>query len=120
MRPTEAAIQKLPAHLRRYVVTQDYDAYTSRDQAVWRHILHRLKAHLGDKAHSVYLEGLEATGIGSDAQVMRGNVRIGQRQIVVQRAADRQRPGGDAVHLPHVAVAVEQFERGQSAAQFHA
>ncbi len=67
MRPTEAAIQKLPAHLRRYVVTQDYDAYTPRDQSVWRHILHRLKSHLADKAHPVYLQGLEATGIGSEA-----------------------------------------------------
>jgi phenylalanine-4-hydroxylase len=67
MRPTEAAIQKLPAHLRRYVVTQDYDAYTPRDQSVWRHILNRLKAHLADKAHPDYLAGLEATGIGSEA-----------------------------------------------------
>lgn len=67
MRPTETAIQNLPAHLRRYVVAQDYDAYTPRDQAVWRHILHRLKAHLAGTAHPVYLEGLEATGIGSEA-----------------------------------------------------
>lgn len=67
MTPTQAAIAKLPAHLRRYVVTQDYAAYTPRDQAVWRHILHRLKAHLADKAHGVYLEGLEATGIGSES-----------------------------------------------------
>jgi phenylalanine-4-hydroxylase len=61
--PTERAIERLPAHLRRYVVTQNYEAYTPRDQSVWRHILRRLKAHLADKAHAVYLEGLEATGI---------------------------------------------------------
>jgi len=61
---TEHAIAQLPPHLRRYVVTQDYGAYTPRDQAVWRHILHRLTAHLGDKAHPSYLRGLEATGIG--------------------------------------------------------
>jgi phenylalanine-4-hydroxylase len=67
MTPTERAIQKLPAHLRRFVVSQDYDAYTPRDQAVWRHILHRLKAHLADRAHPIYLEGLTATGIGSES-----------------------------------------------------
>ncbi|HXC16573.1 MAG TPA: aromatic amino acid hydroxylase [Holophagaceae bacterium] len=66
MTPTERAIAKLPGHLRRFVVTQDYDAYTPRDQAVWRHILRRLTGHLKDRAHPVYLEGLAATGIGLD------------------------------------------------------
>ncbi|HTL97520.1 MAG TPA: aromatic amino acid hydroxylase [Holophagaceae bacterium] len=64
MTPTERAIAKLPGHLRRFVVAQDYGAYTPRDQAVWRHILRRLTGHLRDKAHPVYLEGLAATGIG--------------------------------------------------------
>jgi phenylalanine-4-hydroxylase len=67
MTPTEKTIARLPAHLRRYVVSQDYAAYTPRDQAVWRHILGKLKGHLADKAHSVYLEGLEATGIGLES-----------------------------------------------------
>ncbi len=64
MTPTERAIAKLPGHLRRFVVSQSYGAYTPRDQAVWRHILHRLTDHLRGKAHPVFLEGLEATGIG--------------------------------------------------------
>lgn len=64
MTPTERAIAKLPSHLRRFVVVQDYGAYTPRDHAVWRHILRRLTGHLKDKAHPVYLEGLAATGIG--------------------------------------------------------
>ncbi len=64
MTPTQAAIDKLPAHLRRYVVSQDYDAYTPRDHAVWRHIMRRLTGHLKDRAHGSYLQGLEATGIG--------------------------------------------------------
>lgn len=64
MSPTQRAIDNLPAHLRRYVVEQDYAAYTSRDQAVWRHILHRLTDHLKDHAHQSYLSGLAATGIG--------------------------------------------------------
>jgi phenylalanine-4-hydroxylase len=61
--PTERAIASLPPHLRRFVVAQDYAAYTPRDHAVWRHILHRLTAHLRDRAHPRYLAGLEATGI---------------------------------------------------------
>lgn len=64
--PTEAAIARLPPHLRRFVVTQDYQAYTPRDHAVWRHILRRLAGTLADKAHPVYLEGLRATGIESE------------------------------------------------------
>ncbi|MBU8898831.1 aromatic amino acid hydroxylase [Corallococcus sp. H22C18031201] len=67
MTPTERTIANLPAHLRRYVVGQDYAAYTPRDQAVWRHILGKLRGHLADKAHPVYLEGLEATGIGMES-----------------------------------------------------
>ncbi len=63
MTPTERAIAALPPHLRRFVVTQDYDAYTPRDHAVWRHILRRLTAHLKERAHPRYLAGLAATGI---------------------------------------------------------
>jgi phenylalanine-4-hydroxylase len=66
MTPTEKTLARLPPHLRRYVVGQDYASYTPRDQAVWRHVLRRLRNHLSDKAHAVYLEGLEATGIGVD------------------------------------------------------
>ncbi|MDR3672331.1 MAG: aromatic amino acid hydroxylase [Holophaga sp.] len=59
-----SASAPLPSHLERYVVAQDYGAYTPRDHAVWRHILGRLTAHLADKAHPSYLEGLAAAGIG--------------------------------------------------------
>ena len=64
MTPTERAIHRLPPHLRRYVVDQDPGAYTPRDHAVWRHILHKLTDHLAGKAHESYLAGLAATGIG--------------------------------------------------------
>ncbi len=63
MTPSERAMAALPPHLRRFVVAQDYAAYTPRDHAVWRHILRRLTAHLKDVAHPRYLAGLEATGI---------------------------------------------------------
>jgi phenylalanine-4-hydroxylase len=62
--PTERAIHRLPAHLRRYVVDQEAGAYTPRDHAVWRHILHKLTDHLAGKAHESYFAGLAATGIG--------------------------------------------------------
>jgi phenylalanine-4-hydroxylase len=48
------------------VVDQDPGAYTPRDHAVWRHILHKLAAHLGERAHASYWAGLAATGIGLD------------------------------------------------------
>jgi phenylalanine-4-hydroxylase len=63
MTPTERAITALPPHLRRFVVTQDYGAYTPRDHAVWRHVLRRLTGHLAERAHPRYLHGLAATGI---------------------------------------------------------
>jgi phenylalanine-4-hydroxylase len=61
--PTRRAIERLPAHLRRYTVDQDHEAYTPRDHAVWRHILRRLTERLKDTAHASYLSGLTATGI---------------------------------------------------------
>jgi len=62
--PTERAIAGLPPHLRRFVVAQDYGAYTPRDHAVWRHVLRRLTAFLATRAHPRYLAGLAETGIG--------------------------------------------------------
>ena len=66
MTPTERAADALPAHLRRFVVDQEWDAYTPRDHAVWRHVLRRLVAQLRDRAHESYVRGLEATGIGTE------------------------------------------------------
>ena len=70
----------LPLHLARYVVPQDYEAYTPRDQAVWRHILGRLTAQLKDRAHPSYLEGLAATGIDVETipSLEEMNVRLGK------------------------------------------
>lgn len=64
---TAAAIARLPPHLRRYVVTQDWDAYTPRDHAVWRHIMRKLSRTLAERAHPDYLSGLAGTGIGTEA-----------------------------------------------------
>lgn len=64
--PTERAVQRLPAHLRRFVVPQHYDDYTERDHAVWKHVMGKLTALLRTNAHPSYLEGLAATGIRTD------------------------------------------------------
>ncbi len=59
-------IDSLPVHLRAFVTTQDYAAYTARDQAAWRFIMKHLSRQLADTAHPVYMEGLAATGISLD------------------------------------------------------
>lgn len=55
--------ENLPQHLKKYIAKQNYEKYTSIDQAVWRFILRQLKNYLKTHAHSSYLEGLEKTGI---------------------------------------------------------
>ena len=84
----------LPPHLARYVVAQDYGAYTPRDHAVWRHILRRLTAHLQDRAHPSYLEGLAAAGIGVE--------RIPSLEEMNARLAQLgwRRGGGAGLHPP--------------------
>jgi phenylalanine-4-hydroxylase len=64
--PAQRALEALPPHLRRFAVDQEYEAYSPRDHAVWRHVLRRLVRHLADKAHPSYLAGLSATGIGTE------------------------------------------------------
>jgi phenylalanine-4-hydroxylase len=59
-------IAALPAHLRPFVKTQDYAAYTPRDHAVWRFVMRHLTRQLEHTAHPVYLEGLKRTGISLD------------------------------------------------------
>lgn len=60
----DALLQRLPSHLRAYVVEQDHARhYSAQDHAVWRYTLHQLLATLRDAAHPVYLDGLARTGI---------------------------------------------------------
>jgi phenylalanine-4-hydroxylase len=56
----------VPAHLRRYVVEQNYAAYTARDQAVWRFVLLQTHARLLRTAHPAYGAGFAAAGIEVD------------------------------------------------------
>ncbi len=54
---------RLPQHLQKYIVDQDYGKYTAQDQAVWRYCLRQLKNFLGQHGHPCYSEGLTKTGI---------------------------------------------------------
>jgi phenylalanine-4-hydroxylase len=63
---TDSTLAKIPPHLRRFVVEQNYTRYTHEDQAVWRYIMRQLKAFLSQHAHEAYVEGLAKTGISVD------------------------------------------------------
>ena len=63
---TEATRAKIPAHLHKYIVEQNYARYTPEDQAVWRYIMRQLKHFLGKHAHATYLEGLKKSAIEVD------------------------------------------------------
>lgn len=56
-------IQQVPAHLRKYVVDQNYSRYTPEDQAAWRYVLRQLTQFLSVHAHPCYMEGLRRTGV---------------------------------------------------------
>ena len=57
----------IPSHLQKYVVEQNYARYTPVDQAVWRYCLRQLKKILSVHGHSSYIDGLEKTGINTEA-----------------------------------------------------
>lgn len=60
---TNATRAKIPDHLRKYIVAQNYARYTPEDQAVWRFIMRQLKNFLSKHAHQSYLQGLDKTGL---------------------------------------------------------
>ncbi len=59
-------IEKLPHHLKDFIIDQNYAQYTGRNQAVWRYVMRRNLDYLSSVAHSSYLEGLNKTGISID------------------------------------------------------
>ncbi|WP_420574896.1 aromatic amino acid hydroxylase [Kordia sp.] len=60
-------LDKLPPHLQQYIKPQNYDDYTSINQAVWRYVMRKSVSYLSTVAHDSYLDGLEKTGISIDA-----------------------------------------------------
>jgi phenylalanine-4-hydroxylase len=58
-----AVIDKLPKHLKSFIIDQNYSRYTPQDQAVWRYVMRQNVNYLGDVAHESYLNGLHKAGI---------------------------------------------------------
>jgi len=54
---------KLPRYLQKYVVSQNYEKYTAKDQAVWRFIMRQSRDFFSSRAHGIWLSGLKDTGI---------------------------------------------------------
>ena len=56
-------LEKLPNHLRCFILEQPYNEYTSKDQAVWRYVMRKNIAYLSEVAHASYITGLKKTGV---------------------------------------------------------
>ena len=59
-------IDRLPAHLRQFIMPQNYDNYTAINQAVWRYVMRKNVDYLTRVAHKSYVDGLKQTGISID------------------------------------------------------
>jgi phenylalanine-4-hydroxylase len=59
-------LESVPTHLHPYVVEQNYNRYTSQDQAVWRYVMRKNINFLSRYAHPSYITGLEKAGIEVD------------------------------------------------------
>jgi phenylalanine-4-hydroxylase len=55
--------RKIPRHLQKYVVDQQYEKYTPINQAVWRYVMRQNHYFLKDSAHLAYVGGLKSSGI---------------------------------------------------------
>lgn len=66
MKTRNINVNRLPKHLRRYIVDQNYAKYTAIDHAVWRYIMRLNYDFLKETAHVSYLDGLAKTGISID------------------------------------------------------
>lgn len=65
MKPNKI-IERLPKHLKAFIVEQEYDRYTALDHAVWRYVMRQNYNYLQHVAHESYIEGLRKTGITID------------------------------------------------------
>ncbi len=61
---SNSVLEKLPYHLRDFILKQPYDTYTSQNQAVWRYVMRKNMDYLKTVAHESYLPGLKKAGIG--------------------------------------------------------
>ncbi|MGV3762547.1 aromatic amino acid hydroxylase [Parapedobacter sp.] len=56
-------LERLPLHLKQYLVEQHYERYTPIDQAVWRYVMRQNYSYLKDVAYYPYIPGLRAAGL---------------------------------------------------------
>ncbi len=59
----QQTIDRLPAHLKPFIVQQDYSSYTPIDHALWRYVMRLNYSFLSKNAHQSYIDGLKKTGI---------------------------------------------------------
>lgn len=59
-------IDRLPPHLKQFIKPQNYEDYSSIDQAVWRYVMRKNVSYLSKVAHHSYVKGLDMTGISID------------------------------------------------------
>ena len=57
---------RIPSHLKKYIVPQDYSKYSPEDQAIWRFIMRGICKNLSLHGAKGGLEALEQTGIRKD------------------------------------------------------
>ncbi|WP_201713970.1 aromatic amino acid hydroxylase [Rossellomorea arthrocnemi] len=55
--------QSIPNHLRPFVASQHYHAYTPIDHAVWRYVMRQNHHFLEETAHEAFTQGLNSSGI---------------------------------------------------------
>lgn len=60
-------IDRLPQHLKQFIIPQNYDDYTPINQAVWRYVMRKNVDYLSKVAHESYIDGLKKTGLEIDS-----------------------------------------------------
>ncbi len=74
---SNSVLEKLPFHLRDFILKQPYDYYTAQNQAVWRYVMRKNMDYLKTKAHESYIPGLKKAGISiEEIPKMEGMNRI--------------------------------------------
>ncbi len=72
-------LERLPLHLKQYIVEQHYERYTPVDQAVWRYVMRQNYSYLKDVAYYPYIPGLRAAGLSieriPDLQAMNDHLK---------------------------------------------
>lgn len=56
-------VKRLPEHLKKYIVDQEYDRYTPVDHALWRYVMRQNYSFLKDAAYYPYIPGLKKAGL---------------------------------------------------------